>query len=333
MKYRIKKYHGKFKHKLTEKYHVQLKKFRKWWDSFLDSGHEKMTVMLIPHDEKKIFNFQISKFTVSFFVFIFVMIIGTSSFAFIKNKAIKSEEQKLMMNYKDIRSHLYQFEKMTSNVSDLIDELKPDIQQIYELSSGPEADSKAIWEMDDFDKENIEELKKMKHILPEGIFTLKDIHRDIVASKNTIKTVETFVNARSKVTNRIPSIIPNPGHITSLFGWRRSPFGHGRDFHTGIDIAAAPNTPIRATAPGTISSAGWSGGYGYMVRISHEYGFETIYGHCQPNLPAFSGKTVKQGEIIGYVGQTGNATGNHCHYEIRLGNLPINPYPYMSRIW
>ena len=69
-----------------------------------------------------------------------------------------------------------------------------------------------------------------------------------------------------------------------------------------------------------------------MIRVQHKYGFESIYGHCQRSAVGM-GQNVKKGEVIGYVGQTGNATGNHCHYEIRLGNIPINPYPYMSRIW
>jgi murein DD-endopeptidase MepM/ murein hydrolase activator NlpD len=69
-----------------------------------------------------------------------------------------------------------------------------------------------------------------------------------------------------------------------------------------------------------------------MIRITHKYGFETIYGHCK-SIVVSQGQTIQKGQIIGYVGQTGNATGNHCHYEIRLGGVAINPYPYMSRIW
>lgn len=203
---------------------------------------------------------------------------------------------------------------------------------IYELSSGPDADLDQIWQLDDFDRENMLELKKNKNIFPDGIFTLKDIQKDIICSTNTIKTVKTFIDVRSKVVKDTPSIIPNQGHITSLFGWRRSPFGHGRDFHTGIDIAAPSGTPIYATAPGEVASVGWSGGYGNMVRIKHKYGFETIYGHCL-SIAVPAGKNIKKGDVIGFVGMTGNATGNHCHYEIRLGNFPINPYPYMSRIW
>lgn len=302
----------------------------KLWSGFIEKGHEKMTVMCIPHNERKIFNFQISKFTISFFLLLFIVVLMTSSYALIRHASVKRDEQRLLMTYEDIRSHLLRFEKLTNSVSDIVQELKPEVEELYELTAGSD-DLNQIWDLGEVDKKDYEELKRLKNILPEEIFTIKSLQKDIICTTNTIKTVKNFVDVRSKVVRDTPSIIPCPGHITSLFGWRRSPFGHGRDFHSGIDIAASPGTEIRATAPGAVISAGWSGGYGVMIRIQHKYGFESVYGHCMSSAVTV-GQKVKKGEIIGRVGQTGNATGNHCHYEIRLG-IPINPYPYMSRIW
>lgn len=331
MKVKIKQYHGKFRLKFSERYYLLRKKFLKLWDGFVEKGHEKMTVMFIPHNERKIFNFQISKFTISFFILLFLVVLVTSSYAVIRHAAVKREEQRLLMTYEDIRSHLLRFEKLTNSIAEQVEEIKPEVEELYELTAGPE-EVGSIWDLDEIDKKDYEEIRRLRHILPEEIFTIKNLQKDIICTTNTIKTVKNFVDVRSKVIRDTPSLVPNPGHITSLFGWRRSPFGHGRDFHSGIDIAASPGTEIRATAPGTVTSAGWSGGYGWMIRIQHKYGFESVYAHCQ-RVAVSGNQTVKKGEVIGYVGQTGNATGNHCHYEIRLGNIPINPYPYMSRIW
>jgi hypothetical protein len=331
MKFKIKEYQSKFIIKFSESYYVYRKRFSKVWDRFLEKGHEKMTIMFIPHNEKNIFNFHISKFIISFFVILFFVVIVTSSYAIIKNNAVKREEQRLLMTYEDIRSHLLRFEKLTNSIEEQIEELKPDIEDLYESAAGTEL-TENLWTLADFEKKELSELLKMRSILPEEIFTIKDIQKDLVCSTNTIKAIKNFINVRSKVIKDTPSIVSNQGHITSLFGWRRSPFGHGRDFHTGIDIAASPGTPIRATAPGTVVTAGWNGGYGFTVRIKHKYGFETIYGHCR-SIEVDVERHVRKGEIIAYVGQTGNATGNHCHYEIRLGGIPINPYPYMSRVW
>ncbi|HEY1407278.1 MAG TPA: M23 family metallopeptidase [Spirochaetota bacterium] len=330
VEYRI--YKSRIKRTVSEQYQIKSRVWGKRWEAFVKKGHEKMTIMFIPHNEKRIFNFQISKFTISFFAFLFFIIVITSAYAVIKNAAVKREEEKLLSNYRDVRSQLLRYEKMTNQVSDLVDDIKPDIEELYSLAAGNE-DIGNLWEQGSvLSKELTPEEKRIHSMLPEEVFMLRELQRDMLNATNTVKTVKNFVDVRSKVINETPSMIPNSGHITSLFGWRRSPFGFGRDFHTGIDIAASEGTEIRVTAPGKVVSAGWSGGYGFMVRVQHNYGFETIYGHCS-RLAVQAGQDVKKGQVVGYVGSTGSTTGNHCHYEIRLGSVAINPYPYMSKIW
>lgn len=331
MKTKFRQFKSYLKRKYSENSYLLSKRLSRRWDAFLQKGHEKMTVMFIPHNEKNIFNFQISKFTVSFFIILFIIVITTSAVALYENPEAKDKELELLTNYKGIRSELLQFEKQTYKISDLIDDIKPGIEELYELAAGiDEFDD--LWKVNEEKKELTIAEKKLKDLLPEEVFELQKLQKDIMNATNTIKTIKNFVNVRSKVINDTPSIVPNRGHITSLFGWRRSPFGFGRDFHSGIDIAAPHGTPIRATAPGKVVMAGWGGGYGFVVRVKHKYGFLSIYAHCS-RLNVKVGQTVKKGKIVGYVGQTGSSTGNHCHYEIRLGNIPINPYPYMSRMW
>ncbi len=332
MRFKIRQYQNNFKMRFSENYYFLKKRYSKWWDGFREKGHEKMTVMFIPHNEKKIFNFQISKFTISFFVLLFLIVLMTSAFAIIKNASSRREEQRLLMNYKDIRSNLVRFEKLTNSISDLMEEIKPEVEEVYELAAGNNGNAEKIWEVTEPAAPVTEEDRNLRSILPAEIFMLRDLQKTLQSSTNTVKTVKNFVDVRSKVINDTPSIVPTLGHITSLFGWRRSPFGFGRDFHSGIDIAASAGSEIRATAPGIVATSGWGGGFGYMVKIKHKYGFETIYGHCSRIIVGV-GETVKKGQVVAYVGQTGSATGNHCHYEIRLGDVSINPYPYMSRMW
>jgi len=331
MKFDIRDFRSRLTKKLYEKYFILKKRKEKSWTKFVEKGHEKMTIMFIPHDEKKIINFQISKFIIMFFISLFVFIIITSSYAVIKNKTEQDVIKQQLLSYRGIKSDLIKYEQLTNEISDIMGDLKPEIEKIYRLASDTE-EIGDIWTYSDLDE--IEKLLKNKKSLSDDIYSIKKIQTDLTNATNVIKTVENFINERTKVMNQMPSLIPNAGHITSLFGWRRSPFGHGRDFHTGIDIAASPGTPIRSAAPGYVVFAGWMGGYGKAVKIKHKYGYETIYAHMSATeVGVDSNKLIKAGTVIGYVGMTGNATGNHCHYEIRLGDVAINPYPYMSRMW
>ena len=331
MKFEIRDYKSRLTRKLYEKFFILKKRSEKSWTRFVEKGHEKMTIMFIPHDEKKIVNFQISKFIIMFFISLFVFIIITSSYAVIKNKTEQDEVKKKLLAYTGVKANLVKYEQMTDEITDIMDDLKPEIETIYQLASDTE-EIGDLWVLNDFD--GIENSIKNKTLISDDIFSMKKIQTDLTNATNIIQTVEKFINERNRVVNNMPSLHPNSGHITSLFGWRRSPFGHGRDFHTGIDIAASPGTAIRSTAPGYVVQSGWMGGYGKAVRIKHKYGYETIYGHMSATaIGVDNNKEIPSGTVVGYVGMTGNATGNHCHYEIRLGDVAINPYPFMSRMW
>ena len=115
------------------------------------------------------------------------------------------------------------------------------------------------------------------------------------------------------------------GMRTSSFSTRRfHPISKRYKRHTGIDYGAAHGTPIHATAGGTVEFAGWQGGYGKLVIVRHPNGYKTYYGHCS-RLLVKKGIRVKQGQAIAKVGQTGQATGPHVHYETRINGKPVNP--------
>ncbi|MFN2449909.1 MAG: murein hydrolase activator EnvC [Candidatus Baltobacteraceae bacterium] len=123
-------------------------------------------------------------------------------------------------------------------------------------------------------------------------------------------------------------IWPVSGTITSPFGYRRSPFGGGMEFHQGLDIAAPMGTTVTAAAAGTIISAGWYGGYGNYILIDHGSGMATGYGHLSQIFVA-AGQQVQKGQAIGAVGSTGMSTGPHLHFEVRLSGKPTDPAAYL----
>jgi murein DD-endopeptidase MepM/ murein hydrolase activator NlpD len=117
-------------------------------------------------------------------------------------------------------------------------------------------------------------------------------------------------------------IWPVSGPVTSPFGYR-----WGR-LHAGIDIAAPSGTPIHAAASGTVVLAGWTGGYGNFTCIDHGGALATCYAH-QSSYAVSSGAQVSQGQVIGYVGNTGHSFGSHLHFEVRVNGAPVDPLGYL----
>jgi murein DD-endopeptidase MepM/ murein hydrolase activator NlpD len=125
-----------------------------------------------------------------------------------------------------------------------------------------------------------------------------------------------------------PSIWPVNGTITSNFGYRGNPIGGGTGFHEGVDIAVDYGTPVRVTASGKVTMAGWVDGYGNLVEVDHGGGFVTRYGH-NSMLLVVVGQEVKTGDIISLAGSTGRSTGPHVHYEVRVNGTPTDPMLFL----
>lgn len=127
-------------------------------------------------------------------------------------------------------------------------------------------------------------------------------------------------------TTRLPLIKPMaPDHATSSgFGLRKDPFRKSPAMHSGIDFRGSTGSPVHTTAPGTVTKAGWAGGYGKMVEVRHDGGVTSRYAHLSI-ISVRTGQKVKSGDRIGKVGSTGRSTGPHLHYETRVGGRAIDP--------
>jgi len=129
----------------------------------------------------------------------------------------------------------------------------------------------------------------------------------------------------------VPVRKPVAGEIdeTSPFGVRMDPFVHEAAMHTGIDFRGDIGEPIHATAAGTVSIAGWEGGYGKMVEIDHGNGLATRYGHLS-EIDVAVGDKIRIGQVIGLLGSTGRSTGPHVHYETRINGEAVNPQKFLD---
>ncbi len=154
--------------------------------------------------------------------------------------------------------------------------------------------------------------------------------RNVLGSlEGHLSIVRRNVEKRESLMNATPSIWPVHGWLSAGYGMRSDPFTGERDFHPGLDISADRGTPIYATAAGRVEVAAPSGDYGNLVVIDHGFGLVTRYGHLS-KFGVWHGRAVKRGDIVGYVGATGRATGPHLHYEVLANGKLINPLQLLT---
>jgi murein DD-endopeptidase MepM/ murein hydrolase activator NlpD len=174
----------------------------------------------------------------------------------------------------------------------------------------------------------VSEIAKAPFSSPEDTFgVLRELLNGL---DNRLRFVRRDVERREALAAATPSLWPTHGWLTGTFGGRSDPFSGEPAFHQGIDISTDKGQPVQATADGSVESASYTGDYGNLVVLKHSFGLATRYGH----LSAFAvkpGQSVKRGDVIGYVGATGRATGAHLHYEILANGKLINPLQLLTQ--
>jgi murein DD-endopeptidase MepM/ murein hydrolase activator NlpD len=155
----------------------------------------------------------------------------------------------------------------------------------------------------------------------------KAVHETQLKEQSVIDLWESL-SERQSLINATPNIKPARGWLTSRFGYRVSPFSGKATMHAGLDIAAAPGSPIYAPADGVVSFAGYDEGYGKLVSVDHGYGVTTRFGHTS-QIYVQVGQKVSKWDVIAAVGNTGRSTGPHLHYEVRINGTPVDPINFI----
>jgi len=162
-----------------------------------------------------------------------------------------------------------------------------------------------------------------------GTVDIRQIQQQIALSMQTVGAIQDYLHTEKDSYMATPRGLPVPGRISSAYGNRVNPISGREEFHRGIDLSVPQGTPILSTADGIVSFSGWNGGGGNVIVIEHGHGYSTYYAHNQRNAVQI-GQRVKRGELIGYAGATGNATGSHVHYEIWKDDRAVNPKKFIQ---
>lgn len=158
--------------------------------------------------------------------------------------------------------------------------------------------------------------------------SLDQLLKAATAQEHILSELSETAEQRSSRWASTPSIWPVKGWVTSGFGPRISPFTEKLAWHDGLDIGAAPNTPVHAPAQGRITSIGYDSKLGNIVCIDHGFGVETLYGHLAKALVK-EGQRVERGDVIALVGNSGLSTGHHLHYMVKLNGQALDPIKYI----
>ena len=171
-------------------------------------------------------------------------------------------------------------------------------------------------------------------VLPTALTSPDDtfgVLRDLLGGlESRLRNVRKEVERREALAAATPSLWPAHGWLTGTFGGRSDPFTGETGFHQGIDISTDKGQPVYATADGKVDLAAYSGDYGNLIVLQHGFGLATRYGHLS-GFAVQTDQAIKRGQVIGYVGATGRATGAHLHYEILANGQLLNPLQLLTQ--
>lgn len=295
------------------------------------AGRQKLTIMLIPHSEKKILNLQFSLFTLAGILFatglvLFVFVFSAARFSDTAHR-LQSRSEDLKTTQSDLDAIRDQTSRLVTAAKRFQTALSGTLTRIGTSPSAPDSpvqqgDLASFFETDESGSGGVRE-----------IGDLKKITDYLNKSVDPVNQLGSLLQNQSTVLTEIPNIWPikgGIGHISMYFGQNENPFTGQWYIHTGIDISTFhTGDPIVATADGKVVFVGYDGGFGNNVIIQHNHGFFTRYAHMQ-SFRVYKGQKVQQGQIIGTIGNTGLTTGPHCHYEVHLGTSVIDPLKFLN---
>lgn len=269
----------------------------------LKKAFTPITIMFVPHSKERPINIKLP--FLSILISIIVMCFGTIYIFTITVNTIEYYRMKEKLDY-----YAHEFIELNTTMS-AIKNAEKEFRRLFSLKSKEEV------------LENID-------VSDSGSIDIDSLKKQIRYTIENVGEIKEYLRQQRDIYFATPKGLPVKGSISSYYGKRYHPITGEEEFHTGLDVSSSSGTPVRATADGIVSFSGWSGGNGYLVVLEHGHGFSTFYAHNKKNIVKV-GQKVKRGDIISYVGTTGDSTGPHVHYEIWKNGRHVNPIQYIGR--
>ncbi len=267
----------------------------------LKKASQSITIMIIPHTSKTPFNIKLPVFVVILFM---VCICSGVTYIFMGMKE-KAE-------YYRMKEKLEAYSKEFKDLQSTLGNLKENEKELKRLLS---YNSK---------EEVIKNYSSDKISDKEDELDFIELKKEIAKTVDSVESIKKYMAKQKDIYKATPKGLPVSGNISSRFGQRIHPIDNREHFHNGVDVTTKAGTPVKATADGFVSFSGYYGGYGNVVVIEHGFGFSTLYAHNSRNVVTV-GQHVKRGDVIAYIGSTGNAQSSHVHYSVFKNGKPLDP--------
>ncbi|MBN2617387.1 MAG: M23 family metallopeptidase [Spirochaetales bacterium] len=294
---------------------------------------KRITLMLIPHSEKRVLNIQVSLFSIFavlilFFGLLFSFFILSSGYSG-SLSVIKDRDDRISTAEANLNKTAENVEKLNESAEKFKQAFNRTLQ-VGSINESNNNEGSLIRGGDLTNLLNIQEADASSSSVNQTIVNITDLLEDSIPKLDELTDQITKKSGHFK---DMPSILPLKnvkGRFTLSFGPQKEPFTGKWYLHRGLDIAYSRGTQIIATANGSVDKIEYQPtGYGNTIVISHKWSYSTRYAHLDKTFVR-KGQYVKQGDIIGLMGSTGRSTGPHLHYEVRIGPTYVNPADYIG---
>jgi hypothetical protein len=302
-------------------------------------GKESVTLMVVPRNENRILNYQFSWYFIFGLGFLLLSVLVINVLLLLNWTTYKNDYLSLALERKSLLSERNGLRRDIDSLARALEKVKPELSRMCFLAQSDRKNFYNIWGVggsspDGSLASGIDQQETNSDPYSDMRTEVRHLGGDLTVTREVVKKMNDYIAQNRNIFEKLPVLWPLPdgGYITSSFGMREHPIRKNRrEFHKGLDIAIYPGSPIVATADGTVISSGYDSQFGNNVQIMHAFGFTTRYGHCQ-RLKVYTGQSVRKGQVIAWVGQTGAATGYHLHYEMRIGGTAVDPWPFVLKL-
>uniref|UniRef100_A0A7C3IE36 M23 family metallopeptidase n=1 Tax=Gracilinema caldarium TaxID=215591 RepID=A0A7C3IE36_9SPIR len=297
-------------------------------------GNRRYTIMLVPHSEKQVFNLHVTVFSLTLVALIFTGIIGAffwygSVYTDTKG-ALTAKDSKL----KEAQANLDQLRDETAQLLKSAKSFEAALTNTLSTLGINSGASNASQNQSLGDLSSFFEVKETAQGTLKEVSEIRRLSGYLSSAAEPVKELGDLLNSQSSLLTDIPSLWPvkgGIGHISMYFGQNENPFTGQWYIHKGVDISTyRQGDPVVASADGQVVTVDYDiGGFGNYIIIKHKHGFYTRYAHLQ-SFRVQKGQKVQQGQVIGYIGNTGLSTGPHLHYEVHIGSDVVDPLKYLN---